>query len=48
MTEHEYDAMTGEPLHVDIDPFIPTGICAICKDVPQEELPPEDRDGPTE
>jgi hypothetical protein len=29
--------------HVDIDPFIPTGICALCADVPQETEAPEDR-----
>lgn len=29
--------------HVDIDPFIPTGICALCADIPQETEPPEDR-----
>lgn len=28
---------------VDIDPFIPTGICALCADVEQDTLPPEDR-----
>lgn len=33
----------GQPVHVDIDPFIPTGTCAICVDVPQETEPPEDR-----
>ena len=27
----------------DIDPFIPTGICAICTDTPQETEAPEDR-----
>lgn len=26
---HELDEL-GEPVHVDIDPFIPTGTCAIC------------------
>jgi hypothetical protein len=36
MTTHD-----GE--HVDIDPFIPTGICALCADVPQETEAPEDR-----
>jgi hypothetical protein len=28
---------------VDVDPFIPTGQCALCLDVPQDTLPPEDR-----
>lgn len=32
---------------IDIDPFIPTGQCAICTDTPQDELPPEDRPGAT-
>lgn len=39
---HELDEQ-GEPIHVDVDPFIPTGTCAICADVPQETEPPEDR-----
>lgn len=39
---HDLDEL-GEPIHVDIDPFIPTGTCAICKDVPQETIPPEER-----
>lgn len=39
---HELDE-TGQPIHVDIDPFIPTGTCAICSQTPQEELPPEER-----
>ncbi|CAM3212013.1 hypothetical protein PSET11_03029 [Arthrobacter ulcerisalmonis] len=30
--------------HVDIDPFLPTGICALCTDTEQETEPPEDRD----
>lgn len=33
----------GEPIHEDIDPFIPTGTCAHCADVAQETKPPEDR-----
>lgn len=40
---HELDEQ-GEPIHVDIDPYIPTGTCAICQGVPQEILPPEDRE----
>ncbi|ALY08624.1 hypothetical protein CAPNMURICA_24 [Arthrobacter phage CapnMurica] len=32
---------------VDIDPFIPTGQCALCTDTPQDELPPEERPGAT-
>lgn len=32
---------------VDIDPFIPTGQCALCTDTPQEEVAPEDRPGAT-
>lgn len=43
--DHELEG-DGQPIHVDVDPFIPTGICAICKNVPQETEPPEDR--PTE
>lgn len=39
---HEIDEL-GEPIHVDIDPFIPTGTCAICAGVEQEDLPPEER-----
>lgn len=39
---HELDEQ-GEPIHVDVDPFIPTGTCAICAGVDQEELPPEER-----
>lgn len=34
---------SGEPVHQDIDPFIPTGTCAICAGVEREELPPEAR-----
>lgn len=33
----------GEPIHEDIDPFIPTGTCAHCLEVPVETEPPEDR-----
>lgn len=29
--------------HIDVDPFIPTGVCAICTDVPIDRVPPEDR-----
>ena len=39
---HELDE-NGEQIHVDIDPFIPTGSCAICAGVEQETLPPEER-----
>ena len=39
---HELDE-DGQPIHVDIDPFIPTGVCAICAHVPQETEAPEDR-----
>jgi hypothetical protein len=39
--------MAFTPTHsgdcVDIDPFIPTGTCALCTDTPQDTLPPEDR-----
>lgn len=40
---HELDPTTGEPVHVDVDPFIPTGRCAICIGKPQETDAPEDR-----
>lgn len=33
----------GNPVHEDIDPFIPTGICAHCVGTAQETEPPEDR-----
>lgn len=33
----------GDPVHEDIDPFIPTGTCAHCAGVEQETEPPEDR-----
>ena len=39
---HQLDELF-EPIHIDIDPFIPTGKCAICSNVPQETLAPEDR-----
>lgn len=42
--KHELDE-AGEPVHVDIDPFIATGICAICADTPQDTVPPEGRPG---
>jgi hypothetical protein len=34
---------TGD--HVDIDPFIPTGICALCTNEEQDLTPPEFREG---
>lgn len=34
---------TGAPIHVDVDPFIPTGICATCTGVDPETEAPEDR-----
>lgn len=34
---------THEGEHVDIDPFIPTGICALCTETAQETEAPEDR-----
>lgn len=40
--KHRIDE-NGQPAHVDIDPFLPTGICAICEGVPQETQAPEDR-----
>ena len=33
----------GSPVHEDIDPFIPTGMCAHCVGADQETEPPEDR-----
>ena len=39
---HELDE-NGEQIHADIDPFIPTGFCAICVDHDQETKPPEER-----
>lgn len=39
---HELDE-NGEQIHVDIDPFIPTGVCAICTERDQETEPPEKR-----
>lgn len=39
---HELDD-AGQPVHVDIDPFIPTGRCAICAGIPQETVEPENR-----
>lgn len=33
----------GDLVHEDIDPFIPTGICAHCAVSEQETIPPEDR-----
>lgn len=30
--------------HEDIDPFLPTGICALCTDTEQETEAPEDRE----
>ena len=40
---HELDPETDEPIHVDIDPFIPTGICAHCTGAQPETTAPEDR-----
>ena len=39
---HELDEQ-GEMIHVDIDPFIPTGSCALCVEVERETKPPEKR-----
>lgn len=44
---HELDQQ-GEKIHVDIDPFIPTGTCAVCAGMPQETEPPEDRNNEPE
>lgn len=44
--KHRIDE-TGQPIHVDIDPYLPTGICAICEGVPQETQAPEDRPAET-
>lgn len=33
----------GGIIHEDIDPFIPTGICAYCTNHEQETLAPEER-----
>lgn len=44
---HELDE-EGQPIHVDIDPFIPTGRCAICTGKEQETEAPEDRPEQTE
>lgn len=30
---------------IDVDPFIPTGQCALCQGVDQDEVAPEDRPG---
>lgn len=38
-------AKNHEGDHVDIDPFIPTGICALCTDEEQDTVPPEERPG---
>jgi hypothetical protein len=40
--EHVTDG-TGTPIHIDVDPFIPTGICAICTGIESETEAPEDR-----
>ena len=40
--KHDLDD-NGQPIHIDIDPFIPTGTCSICTGVPQETAAPEDR-----
>lgn len=39
---HPIDEL-GEQIHVDVDPFIPTGTCAICAGINQETKPPEKR-----
>ena len=39
---HDLDE-NGDVLHVDIDPFIPAGVCTICTGHDQETEPPEDR-----
>ncbi|QIN94322.1 hypothetical protein SEA_BLUEFEATHER_18 [Arthrobacter phage BlueFeather] len=31
--------------HVDVDPYIPTGQCALCLGVPQDTTLPEEREG---
>lgn len=41
--KHEFDE-NGDVIHIDVDPFIPTGICAICKGKDTDTIPPEDRD----
>ena len=33
---------------VDIDPYIPTGQCALCNKVEQDTTPPEERPGASE
>lgn len=40
--KHELDE-TGEPIHVDVDEWIPTGMCAICTGAAQETEPPGHR-----
>lgn len=36
LDEHELDE-AGHPVHVHVDPYIPTGLCAICE---EEKLHP--------
>ena len=43
MNKHELDNQ-GNPIHVDVDPFIPTGICSVCIGVGSETEAPEDRE----
>lgn len=40
--KHELDE-TGQPIHIDVDEWIPTGECAICAGSAQETEAPEDR-----
>lgn len=40
--KHELDE-SGQPIHIDVDPFIPTGICAICVACEQKAAALEDR-----
>lgn len=40
--KHDIDD-SGQLIHLDVDPFIPTGICAACAGVKQETEAPEDR-----
>ncbi|MGP9650342.1 hypothetical protein ACT3TP_07635 [Glutamicibacter sp. AOP38-B1-38] len=40
---HEVDE-NGAQVHNDIAPFMPTGTCAICAGVDQENMAPEDRE----
>lgn len=38
-------AKTHEGDCIDVDPYIPTGICATCTDTPQDMVIPEERPG---